>query len=897
MTSTGSQQSLKDIAAQERKLTVMKTELELQARLEKAKAMTSTGSQQSLKDIAAQERKLTVMKTELELQARLEKARARASSVSQQSLRNIAAQERLLIPLKMELDLQAKLAKARADAQFRTANKVDIASLQALNREQMVNLETTKAIDKLYRDHAKAAATLSKEYQEARAQLAPLTQAQQVHLQQIKLLDEWNTKLAKAMAMQSAPVQAAIKQYNDLTNKVERATKASKVFSESMSGTNQITAGFRAALAGVGMGFGIYTSGTILAASATYTVVAAFRDVIASGAEFEKEMARVNAAMNLTGEQYDDLSKRAIEMAASSRYSTNEIVKAYREMAMSGFTYQETVDGIGAVMAMASIGMMEFGEAADIATNVLFGFNLEAKDLSEVVDVLAKTVTNSAQDLRQLGNTMSYVAPVAASYGLSLEMVAAATEVLANAGIKGSRSGTGLRRTLTALFSDSENVAGVLGELGVSVNMLASDMDQEFLRVLKALNTATSGATTNVGKLSDAVGLYAIPTFLNLVKAADGSVDSLQALAEKYNDVGGAAYEMQQRMENALAVDWEKANAAISAIKTELFLMYGGDLRQFVQDMTAWIRALADSKDTLREVISLMKDLLVTVGQVTAAIIGLSMVKGAANFAGSAVAAYKGVKEAAVARVAAPAATGIIDTSTSFRDALAGRASGAVGGVVLAGAAATASTRDITAVTAATRGAAEATTMWAAAKKVLGVAFRAVPYIGTALILKDMYDIYQGLNVVVPKQADEVNQLADAQRRLNETFKGFRFSKANEGYTIDVAKTKRSLDELGASLEATQNKILDVEGQIDRALQAGVQDPARLRLLAEELGKLRKQYVALLQEAEAGETKLSRTAHNLIAKEREALTQQAINLERLRDQAQQAYDRALAEMS
>ena len=204
-----------------------------------------------------------------------------------------AANQRALLPLKMELDLQAKLAKARADAQFRTTNKVDIASLQALNREQMVNLETTKAIDKLYRDHAKAAATLSKEYQEARAQLAPLTQAQQVHLQQIKLLDEWNTKLAKAMAMQSAPVQAAIKQYNDLTNKVERATKASKVFSESMSGTNQITAGFRAALAGVGMGFGIYTSGTILAASATYTVVAAFRDVIASGAEFEKEMARV----------------------------------------------------------------------------------------------------------------------------------------------------------------------------------------------------------------------------------------------------------------------------------------------------------------------------------------------------------------------------------------------------------------------------------------------------------------------------------------------------------------------------------------------------------------------------------------------------------------------------
>jgi TP901 family phage tail tape measure protein len=343
----------------------------------------------------------------------------------------------------------------------------------------------------------------------------------------MKMLEEWNLKLAKATAMQSAPVQAAAKQYNELTHRIDRATRATKLFSESAAGTNQITAGFRAALAGVGMGFGIYTSGTIVAASATYSVVAAFREVISVGAEFQKEMARVNAAMNLTAEQYDDLSARAVKMASTSRYATNEIVRAYREMAMSGFTYQETVDGIDAVMAMASIGMMEFGEAADIATNVLFGFNLNAKDLTDVVDILAKTITNSAQDLRQLGNTMSYVAPVASSYGISLQTVAAATEVLANAGLKSSRSGTGLRRTFTALFSDSENVAGVLAEMGVTVNTLAADMDQEFLRVLKALNVATNGATTNVGKLTDAVGLYAIPTFLNLVKAADSGVTSL----------------------------------------------------------------------------------------------------------------------------------------------------------------------------------------------------------------------------------------------------------------------------------------------------------------------------------------------------------------------------------
>lgn len=724
-------------------------------------------------------------------------ARAKLSERNMAATRNLSDLQNQLIPLKEELKLRQQLATLRARRSLRESPSYqkETAELQQLSRAEMQHVETSRAIEKAYRDVARARALLSKEYQDAVAQSGQLTAAERKQAQEAKLLVQWQNKVARAQAMTSKPVQDLIKEYNTLTHHVNRATGASKAFSEQITGTNQITAGFRAALAGVGMGFGIYTSATILAATATYSFVAALRDVVDSGSEFEKEMARVSAAMGLTEEQTQDLTNRANEMANSSRYAATDIVKAYREMAMSGFTYKETVDGIHSVLKMASIGMMEFGQAADIATNVLYGFNLDATDLAHVVDVLATTVTRSAQDLEQLGTAMSYIAPIASSFGLSLETTAAATEVLANAGIKSSRAGTGMRRTLTALFSDSEKVTKELKELGVTVNTMAYDMDEEFLRVLKELNTSTNGATTNIGNLSRAVGLYATPAFLNLVKAAGSGKDSLESILKAYKDVGGAASEMQARMEEALKVDWEEALAALSAIKNELYAIFGADLRTVLQEFTAWLRGVAESKDAIREVVSEFKELLTVVGTIAATIAGAGLLKGAGKMAAGVIDVAKGYRAAAGAKDAVGAGT-----------ALAAGV-GATAGVKALGDAAEKSIAPVSKLSLAS--------------KTLSVAMRGAGWVGLALLLKDVWDIYKKLNEVVPQQTDNLNKQARAQAALTKELGAYLRTRTARTVGVeqlqDLNQSKQVLTDAEANvkkLEARINALIQVaQGQ------------------------------------------------------------------------------------
>lgn len=775
LNSGAGQRLQREIAEQERLNVELQTELDLKKKLEEVTAAATPAARGLATEIRDQQRLNMEYEHQQALLDRIEKAKVAVKSVA--TARTAIAEEGVY---QREITEQKKLEEiktkvAEANARTTDAYRQEEAELNRINRAEMEHVETQKLINKLYQEKAVILALSSEAYHREASGLAAVTDEQRVAAETAKVLAEWQKKVAAAMAETDPAIKALKAQYAALTKEEEKLTLTGVLFSERTAGVNQVMAGFRAALSGIGMGFGIFTSGTILAATATYSFVSAMKSTLDTGMKFETEMARTSAAMQLTASQYDDLAQRAINMAKTSRYGAEEVAKAYREMAMSGFTYEETVSGLPAVLAMASIGMMDFGEAADIATNILFGFNLQATDLAHVVDVMATTITSSAQDLRQLGTTMSYVAPVASAYGISLEAVAAATEVLANAGIKGSRSGTGLRRTFTALFSDSENIHKAMKAVGVSVNMLAGDMDAELLRVLKELNKATSGATTNTYQLTKAVGIYAIPTFLNLIKAADGSVDSLEELAKKYDEVGGAAFEMQQRMEAALQVDWEKALAALSAIKNSLYEMAVPTLRESLQGFTSWLRGLADDKQILTDMIGQFKELVYTVGALAAGITALSVATRLKGAIGGVVTDYRAKTAAAANAVQLGAAANA------------------------ASLAAVTGTGSVLAATAAQQAArqAEAAALTAAkdfSKKIGSMFLRSIPFVGLLFVLKDVYDIFRDLNKVTAIQEEAVNSLAQAQHRLNDALHGFKIPQAEEAKAVDVAQNKASLD-------------------------------------------------------------------------------------------------------
>src|SRR5699024_9230451 len=91
------------------------------------------------------------------------------------------------------------------------------------------------------------------------------------------------------------------------------------------------------------------------------------------------------------------------------------------------------------------------GDAADITSNILSGFGMQAEETARVADVLAKASADSNTDIQGLGEAFKYVGPIASDLGISIEDTAAAIGVLGDAGIQGGQAGRQLRNGLQSL--------------------------------------------------------------------------------------------------------------------------------------------------------------------------------------------------------------------------------------------------------------------------------------------------------------------------------------------------------------------------------------------------------------------------------------------------------------
>src|SRR5699024_5729548 len=163
-------------------------------------------------------------------------------------------------------------------------------------------------------------------------------------------------------------------------------------------------------------------------------------------------------------------------------------------LAMAGYESNEIISAMPGVLNAAAAGQVELGTAADITSNVLSGFGLQASETSRVADVLTKAFTSSNTSMESLGETMKYAAPVAKAAGFSLEETAAAAGILGDSGISASQAGTTLRGVMLRLINPPKQAAEALDALGISVTD-SSGKIKPLYKIIEELQKATAGMT------------------------------------------------------------------------------------------------------------------------------------------------------------------------------------------------------------------------------------------------------------------------------------------------------------------------------------------------------------------------------------------------------------------
>ncbi|WP_368286770.1 phage tail tape measure protein [Klebsiella variicola] len=346
---------------------------------------------------------------------------------------------------------------------------------------------------------------------------------------------------------------------------------------------------------------------------------------------FDEEMSNVQALTRLDkgDSQLAALRAQAKKLGAETAFTTRDAASGQAFLAMAGFTPDAIRDALPGVLNMALAGGMDLGASADIGSNILSQFSLDAGEMDRVSDVLTGTFTRTNTTLSSLGETMKVVGPVAAGLGINLEEAAAMTGTLARVGIRGSEAGTAMRRALSRLASPTTAAKKALKELGVETADASGKMRRPFDILLDLQKKASRfGDVDQISFFKDIAGEEGFTGLQSLVNGAgDGYLQSLYeqiAQAHKNQEANTVA----KVKTNNLGGDLKELDSAWEAFRISVAETVDGPLRRLTQGLS---HVIGNIKSWVEENPRLAKTLFVAGGvalALTAAVGGLSLAAG-----------------------------------------------------------------------------------------------------------------------------------------------------------------------------------------------------------------------------------------------------------------------------
>lgn len=328
--------------------------------------------------------------------------------------------------------------------------------------------------------------------------------------------------------------------------------------------------------------FGLLKS-PLVAAGVTISAGAGIADTVKTYADFEAAMSEVKAISGATSEEFAQLTEKANQMGAVTKFTASESAEAFKYMAQAGWDAKEMMDGIEGLMALAAASGEDLGTTSDIVTDALTAFGMAAKDSGRFADVMAMAASATNTDVAKMGETFKYVAPVAGSLGYSIEDTAVAIGLMANNGIKASQAGTSLRSLLTNLTHPVGQAADAIEELGISVTNAdgsVKPLSQTMQELREKFSTLTDAEKAQYSAML--AGQEGMSGLLAIVNASD---QDFADLTEQINNSSGAAQQMSDIMMDNLAGKFELFTGALDSMKMSL----GEKFKPYLVDALEWL--------------------------------------------------------------------------------------------------------------------------------------------------------------------------------------------------------------------------------------------------------------------------------------------------------------------
>jgi TP901 family phage tail tape measure protein len=397
--------------------------------------------------------------------------------------------------------------------------------------------------------------------------------------------------------------------------------------------------------------------------------------------DFEAQLDRVGAIAGATPAEIKKLEQAALDLGASTSKSATEVAQGMEIMGAMGYNTNQILAAMPGIIAAAEASGEDMAMVAETVSSALNAFGLEASEASRVADVLAQAANDSAAGILDMQYTFKYAAPIAKSLGISLEELAAATEIMANNGIRGEQAGTTLRGALIRLSDPPKEAAEALAELGVKIIDSHGKM-RPFGDIIAQLSEKTKNMS-NAQKLAALSTIFGTEAASGMLTVIEAGPQKLDALTKSLQNSGGASQEAAKKMKDNLKGSLEELQGAFETAQITIGNALAPAIQKIAEALQGLINWFNNLSPSMQQFIAVGAAVAAVLTGIVAVIgVVLAVIGAAASGIGALTAAFGAVSGAIAA---AGGMAGIFTTAIAAMTGPIGIAIGAIVGLIAIG--------------------------------------------------------------------------------------------------------------------------------------------------------------------------------------------------------------------
>lgn len=317
---------------------------------------------------------------------------------------------------------------------------------------------------------------------------------------------------------------------------------------------------------------------------------------------FNAAMSDVQAKTHAASNEMALMRQQALDLGEATIFTATQAAEGQAFLGMAGWNTQQILKGMPAMLDLAAAGELSLARAADIASNVLGQFGLDASYAGRMSDVLAYTATSANTNIEQLADALKYMGPTAQMLGMSLEETNAMIGLLGNNGLQGSLATRALSTAMARLAKPTKEMLQVMDKY----NIRAFDKNGEFVGMGNFMGELEkkSKKLTQQQKLAlaatifNAEGIQEAGVLLNSVyrtvengeEVVYSGAEAIREYTKAIEKSNGAAKEMAETKLDNLKGDIIKLRSAWETMWIRIGNSQENGLRPLIQNLTKLIK-------------------------------------------------------------------------------------------------------------------------------------------------------------------------------------------------------------------------------------------------------------------------------------------------------------------